>query len=163
VVVWRDDRTRICVNWNKGGPFTLHVPEPSRRDTLLVLEVPDGYATKEDAIRAAKRRIAQLEGRESDRAGARKKRATEAREVTPSAEPAMPWVKVTRDAKAYEAAIARGKEIGPIDHPRKVYDLLEAAMATEDQEVFVVVLLDVHQNLRGVAEVHRGGRSRVAV
>jgi DNA repair protein RadC len=80
-----------------------------------------------------------------------------------SAEDAIPWVKVSRDPEQYAAAMKRAKEYGPIDGPRAVYDLLEPALSKEDQEVFLVVLLDVRSQLRGVAEVHRGGRSRVSV
>lgn len=76
---------------------------------------------------------------------------------------AIPWVRVTRDPERYKEAIERAKRIGPIDDARKVYELVGPALLKEDQETFIVVLIDVRQNCRGVAEVHRGGRSRVAV
>jgi hypothetical protein len=75
----------------------------------------------------------------------------------------LPWVKVTRDPERYEACLAEARKIGPIDNPRKVFDLLAPALSKEDVEVFVVVLLDLHRHVRGVAEVHRGERSRVSV
>jgi hypothetical protein len=74
---------------------------------------------------------------------------------------AIPWVRVTRDPERYQAAIKEAHRIGPIDNARKVYDLLGPALLKEDQEVLCVVLLDVRQQCRGVAEVHRGERSRV--
>ena len=75
----------------------------------------------------------------------------------------LPWVKVTRDAGAYEACVAAWARKGPIQNAAKVYELLHERLAKEDQEVFLVVILDVRGNLRGVAEVARGQRSRVAV
>lgn len=74
----------------------------------------------------------------------------------------VPWVKIARDPEQYKAAMKEADEIGPIDDPKKVYELLGPALLKEDQEVFAVVLLDVRQQCRGVAEVHRGSRSRVA-
>lgn len=76
---------------------------------------------------------------------------------------AIPWIKVTRDPAKFQEAMARAKELGPVDSPRKVYDLLSPALLKEDQEVFLVVVLDVHTMCRGVAEVHRGTRSSVSV
>lgn len=76
---------------------------------------------------------------------------------------AIPWMKVERDAEAYKDVLARAKQAGPITGAQSVYDLLHATLAKEDQEVFVVVCLDTRGQLRGVVEVHRGGRSRVAV
>jgi DNA repair protein RadC len=75
---------------------------------------------------------------------------------------AIPWVRVTRDPERYKEAIARAQKIGPIDDAKKVYDLVGSALMKEDQETFIVVLIDVRQNCRGVAEIHRGTRSRVS-
>jgi DNA-binding phage protein len=94
------------------------------------------------------------------------RRAAEANECPPAvapAEDAVPWVKVTRDPEKYAEGLERAKEIGPIDSARQIYDLLEPVLSKEDQEVFLVVLLDVRQQCRGVAEVARGARSRVSV
>jgi DNA repair protein RadC len=75
----------------------------------------------------------------------------------------VPWVKVTRDTERYEACIAEAAKHGPINTPTAVYKLLGETLSKEDQEVFLVILLDVHGNLRGVCEVARGQRSRVTV
>ncbi len=75
---------------------------------------------------------------------------------------AIPWVRVTRDPERYKEALARAQKIGPVDDARKVYELVGPALMKEDQETFIVVLIDVRQNCRGVAEIHRGARSRVA-
>jgi RadC-like JAB domain len=76
---------------------------------------------------------------------------------------AVPWVKVTRDVDRYSAAMKTADKIGPIKGPREVYDLLGDALNKEDSEVFVVILLDLRGNLRGVCEVARGQRSRVTI
>jgi hypothetical protein len=76
---------------------------------------------------------------------------------------ALPWVKVSRDPERYQEALKEAKAIGPIENAQSIYELLGPALLKEDQETFVVVLLDVRQQCRGVAEVHRGGRSRVSV
>jgi hypothetical protein len=76
---------------------------------------------------------------------------------------ALPWVKVSRDPERYQEALKEAKAIGPIESAKSIYELLGPALLKEDQETFVVVLLDVRQQCRGVAEVHRGGRSRVSV
>lgn len=75
---------------------------------------------------------------------------------------AIPWIRVTRDPERWKESLARARQIGPVDDARKVYDLVGPALIKEDQECFVVVLIDVRQNCRGVAEIHRGARSRVA-
>jgi RadC-like JAB domain len=75
---------------------------------------------------------------------------------------AIPWVRVTRDPERYKEALARAQKIGPVDDAKKVYELVGPALMKEDQETFIVVLIDVRQNCRGVAEIHRGARSRVA-
>jgi DNA repair protein RadC len=75
----------------------------------------------------------------------------------------VPWVKVTRDAGRYESSVRTADKIGPIKTPKKIYELLGETLNQEDQEVFIVVLLDLRGNLRGVCEVARGQRSRVTV
>lgn len=75
---------------------------------------------------------------------------------------ALPWLKISKDPERYQAALKNAAAIGPIDDSKKVFELLGPALLEEDQETFVVVLLDVRQQCRGVAEVHRGSRSRVA-
>jgi hypothetical protein len=87
----------------------------------------------------------------------------EARDNPVDVADALPWVKVSRDPERYQEALKEAKAIGPIENAQSVYELLGPALLKEDQETFVVVLLDVRQQCRGVAEVHRGGRSRVSV
>jgi proteasome lid subunit RPN8/RPN11 len=85
-------------------------------------------------------------------------------EATPvPAEDAVPWVRITRDPEKYEEGMKRAREIGPINSGREIYDLLSPALSVENQEVFLVVLCNLRQECIGVAEVHRGERSRVSV
>jgi DNA repair protein RadC len=79
------------------------------------------------------------------------------------AAPCLPWVKVSRDPERYQGCLDQARALGPISDARQVYKLLHAQLATEDQEVFLVVLGDVRGQLRGVAEVARGQRSMVHV
>ena len=55
------------------------------------------------------------------------------------------------------------RKAGPIGNPKNVYVLLHDDLGSRDQEKFVLVPVDVRQNIRGVVEVHRGQRSRVGV
>jgi RadC-like JAB domain len=89
--------------------------------------------------------------------------AAEPTEVLMEPTVAVPWVKVTRDVERYEACVKTADKIGPIKDAKKVYELLGDALNKEDQEVFCVVLLNLRGELRGVCEVARGQRSRVAV
>lgn len=75
----------------------------------------------------------------------------------------IPWVKVQRDPEKYAAYVKAGEKIGPIDSPKKVYELLGEHLSKEDQEVFLILLCNIRAELRGVVEVHRGERSRVSV
>lgn len=75
----------------------------------------------------------------------------------------IPWVRVTRDPDKFREALRAARERGPVNTPRAVYDLLKDHLASEDQETFLVVLLDKQLLLRGVSEVARGARSQVQV
>lgn len=81
----------------------------------------------------------------------------------PIAQACAPWVRVTKDPDKFASCMTLAREIGPVDDPKKVHALLSPYLNQEDQEVYLVVLLDVRDQLRGIAEVARGQRSRVAV
>jgi DNA repair protein RadC len=67
-----------------------------------------------------------------------------------------PWLKVSRDQEAFEACMAIAEKIGPIDTPKKAFEILKEAIGAEDQEVFGAMYLDTHLYLRGLAETGRG-------
>jgi len=76
----------------------------------------------------------------------------------------LPWVKIERDPARYDECLKMGQKIGPIDTPRKVYDLLHGEFDRRDQETLVVVGLNVRGELRTKPiEVAYGQRSKVAV
>src|SRR6185437_4683389 len=75
----------------------------------------------------------------------------------------LPWVRVARDPEHYAQVRQLADTIGPITSTEKVYDMLAPVLMKEDQEVFVVVLLDHRMLCRGIAELHRGERTKVHV
>jgi len=85
--------------------------------------------------------------------------AHSARSSAPEAAPASPcrpWLKVERNEAYYEACMAIAEKIGAIDHSRKAFEVLRAAVGQEDQEVFGALYLDTHNQIRGLAETARG-------
>jgi hypothetical protein len=79
------------------------------------------------------------------------------------AEGCLPWVRVTKDPSRFDSCLEFARKKGAIDSGQKVYEFLGSYLQEQDQEVYLVVLLDVHAMVRGVAEVARGQRSRVMV
>jgi hypothetical protein len=90
---------------------------------------------------------------------------SEASEVAPVIhEGSIPWVKVERNPKVHESVMALAEKHGPIRTPLKVYELVGADLAKDDQEVFLVIPLNLRGELKGPPyEVARGQRSRVTV
>jgi proteasome lid subunit RPN8/RPN11 len=76
---------------------------------------------------------------------------------------AIPWVTTQHDPAAYAEWIKFGDAFGPIDNTQKVYKLLADKMTRQDQEIFVVVVMDLHAKCKGVAQVNIGERSEVGV
>jgi DNA repair protein RadC len=74
-----------------------------------------------------------------------------------------PFTKLERDPKAFDACMKRAKEIGVIDSPRKLYDLVRVDLEKRDREVFLVICLDFRGQLRDYVELSIGQRHRVAV
>ena len=67
-----------------------------------------------------------------------------------------PWLKVERDEKKYEACMRIAERIGPIDSPKKAFEILKEAVGSEDAEIAGFISLDTHMYLRGLAETGRG-------
>ncbi len=68
----------------------------------------------------------------------------------------MPFLKVEKDAEKFAACNALAEKIGPINTPKKAYQLLMDAIGDEVNEVFGVVTLDLHLRLKSIAETGRG-------
>jgi hypothetical protein len=117
----------------------------------VIYENPD--LPKEEVAEAKGKRKRRRRGKEEEEAP-----------VTDVQSPScLPWVKVTRDPERYESCLAIARKVGPIKNAAQVYELLSGALVREDVECFIVVLVDVRGQLRGVSEAHRGQRSRVGV
>jgi hypothetical protein len=67
-----------------------------------------------------------------------------------------PWLRVERDEKHFEACMAIAEKIGPIDSPKKAFEILKEAVGSADAEVFGGMYLDTHLYLRGLAETGKG-------
>jgi hypothetical protein len=75
----------------------------------------------------------------------------------------LPWVRVTRDPERFRACLAAARALGPIDTPKQVVKLVGPFLMQQDQEVFLVVMLDGQCQVRGISEIARGARDRVDV
>lgn len=75
----------------------------------------------------------------------------------------LPWVRVTRDPARFTACLTHARALGQVTSAEKIYEVLRADLIKEDQEVFVVVLLDTQCFVRAISEVARGTRDSVAV
>jgi hypothetical protein len=72
-----------------------------------------------------------------------------------------PWMRIVKDPAAFSACMKLAAEVGAIEGHDKLYRILRDQMDREDQEVFVVALLDTQLHLRALSEVARGSRDRV--
>lgn len=75
----------------------------------------------------------------------------------------LPWVRVVRDPESFRACLARAVRIGAMDEPKNVFKLVGDYMATQDQEVFLAIMLDTQLHVRSVSEIVRGSRAGVEV
>lgn len=73
----------------------------------------------------------------------------------------LPWVRVQRDPEHFKKCLAAARKFGPIRSSKDFYHLVKKHMIREDQEVFYVLLLDVHSQILGITELARGARDRV--
>jgi hypothetical protein len=73
------------------------------------------------------------------------------------------FTEVRRDPAKFEAAKKRAAVIGPLDNDRQLHRFLREDLESQDQEIFVVVGLDLNNDLRLYSEIARGQRDRVAV
>jgi hypothetical protein len=68
----------------------------------------------------------------------------------------MPFLTVKKDEEKFAACNALAEKLGPINTPKKAYELLMDAIGDEVNEVFGVVTLDLHLRLKSIAETGRG-------
>lgn len=74
-----------------------------------------------------------------------------------------PFTEIRKDTGKFSACMALARQVGPIDTDRKLYEIVSPDLSRQDQEIFVVLGLDLNNDLRVYAEVARGQRDRVAV
>lgn len=72
-----------------------------------------------------------------------------------------PFLKVEKDAERFAACNALADEIGPINTPKKAFKVIEDMIGDEVNEVFGVMMLDLHLRLKGISETGRGEPSSV--
>lgn len=72
-----------------------------------------------------------------------------------------PFLKVEKDAEKFAACNALAEELGPLNTPKKMYRIIEDAIGDEVNEVFGVLMLDIHLRFKGLAETGRGEPSSV--
>lgn len=72
-----------------------------------------------------------------------------------------PFLKVEKDPVRFAACNALADEIGPLNTPKKAFDLIDEAIGDEVNEVFGLVTLDLHLRMKSVAETGRGEASAV--
>lgn len=87
-------------------------------------------------------------------------RSFEAKESIANA-PSPMHVEIPPDA--YKEWVEFGDRIGPVDTTEKIYNVVSPETHKYDQEIFLVVVTDLHFKLRSVTEVARGERAQVGV
>lgn len=67
-----------------------------------------------------------------------------------------PFLKVEKDPEGFAACNALADQIGPLDSPKKAFQIIEEAIGDEVNEVFGVMLLDIHTRFKGLSITGRG-------
>jgi len=67
-----------------------------------------------------------------------------------------PFLKIEKDAEKFAACNALADELGELNTPNKAFQIIEDAIADEVNEVFGVMMLDIHLRFKGLAETGRG-------
>lgn len=73
----------------------------------------------------------------------------------------QPFLVVNKDPVKFAACNALADKVGPINTPKKAYELLMDAIGDEVNEVFGVMTLDLHLRFKSLAETGRGEPSAV--
>ena len=73
----------------------------------------------------------------------------------------QPYLVVNKDPDKFAACNLLADKIGPINTPKKAFELLLDAIGDEVNEVFGLITLDLHLRLKSIAETGRGEPSAV--
>jgi hypothetical protein len=72
-----------------------------------------------------------------------------------------PFLKIEKDDEKFAACNALADELGEINTPKKAFQIIEDAIGAEVNEVFGVMMLDIHLRFKGLAETGRGEAASV--
>lgn len=75
----------------------------------------------------------------------------------------FPWQVVETNPDKFAACLERARSLGQMDKAKTIHRWIAPFLNRQDQEVFVVVLLDVQLKIRGMNELARGARDQVLV
>lgn len=75
----------------------------------------------------------------------------------------LPWVRITRSPEKFRSCLAAARALGPVHDSKAVVKLVGEYLLGQDQECFLVILLDSQLQVRGISEIARGARDRVDV
>lgn len=67
-----------------------------------------------------------------------------------------PFLTIQKDQERFSACNKLADSIGPLDSPKRAYQLIREAIGDEVNEVFGIVTLDLHLRMKSVAETGRG-------
>lgn len=67
-----------------------------------------------------------------------------------------PFLVVQKDAAKFAACNTLADKIGPLDTPKKAFQLIKDALGAEVNEVFGLITLDLHLRMKSFAETGRG-------
>lgn len=81
--------------------------------------------------------------------------------ATETAPACLPKFSLKRDFESFQDCAAEARKFGQVDSPLQLYQAFRKYAQMEDQEVYYVLLFDVHNYLRGFSEVAKGARDRV--
>jgi hypothetical protein len=73
----------------------------------------------------------------------------------------LPWVRITHDTKRYKACLAAARRMGQMTDSSRLYAVIKDHMMAQEQECFLVIMVDTQLHVRGVSELTRGARDRV--
>lgn len=76
----------------------------------------------------------------------------------------LPWFRVEpSDPALFQKALEAAQRGGPVKNSARFHELVKKWFAKQQQEVFLLISLDVHANVRGIGMIARGARDRVDV
>lgn len=152
---------RTIVASHQGLVVTTNASGRDIEKVLKRTKWKEGYSVSRNAEKFDQAAECCADANCAHRAGAH---ASEQVNVVHEESPTTPaYLQCTGSPEVYKQWVDFGDKFGPITNTRRLYDLLAKRMQTQDQEVFIVVVVDLYGHVRGISEVNRGERSAVNV